>query len=628
MIVAALYVDLKRGPYANMPGVMPIGLPKDARLYDAPFPVVAHPPCAAWGTFSWRHVAGSRDGERDCAIRAVEQVRKHGGVLEHPAGSKLWAYENLPKPGEGYDEYGGYTIQVSQVNWGHMAEKRTWLYIVGVDPDKLPPLPPRREPTHVVEPSGRSPSNLPRMPKSRRHVTPDPFAAWLVEVARRVNRQSLRKLPLDFAFTSGDTFSTDIVSGGGTVEVIPHNQAVAIRDCIESPCQRLVIERGFPGSGLRGTINKKTAIALQRRRYGHIESGRYFVLADEGLKAYRKHKEKLNMENNEVVVADTSTPKRARKNGEPKGRPELYLMTPNSEPYEMVDVYPEDVEIPADKNHPLYDRRAAEPLDQEIKNSIEMYGLREPPKVRRKPGTEDEWEIVDGRTRLRAAREINRSLELAGRPKKKIRVQIVLATSDATAAFYKHLYNEERNQRDALGKCEGMVELLAYGYQVSEVASMFHVSDKTVQRAKKIVSSSDELKEALKESKITLVQALELARRPADEQPQALESLLKDMKELEDYHKESGKKKKEEESAEEPKKRKIRKTLPWKKVEPIWKGIRSVQFDDKKTRHTDADVANFVTLTMNFLGGGGDKAKKQFEEALEAIGFSLTPEEG
>jgi len=414
------------------------------------------------------------------------------------------------------------------------------------------------------------------------------------------------------------------------------SQAIAIRDCIESPRRRILIQRGFAGSGISGTVNNKTASALVRRRYGRIESGQYFVLADNGVKAYRQHKEKLNMANQEIEVQvsnEDSAPKAdAKSNGKKNGkkeRPSLHLMTPNSEQYEMLDVYPEDIEIPADQRHPLYDRRAAEPLDEEIKNSIEMYGLREPPKVRRKPGSTDELEVVDGRTRVRAAREINRTLSLAGKPHKKITVQVIIAASDATAAFYKHLYNEERNQRDALGKCEGMVELVGYGYSQSEVASMFHVSDKTVQRAKKIVGSSDELKEALKEGKVTLVEALEIARRPLGDQPGALERLLADKAELEEFHKEEGKKKKaEEEEKPEKKARKIRKTLPWKKVEPIWKGLRSVQFDDKKPRHTDADIAQAVTVTMNFLGGGGDKARKQFEEYMESIGFSLTPEEG
>ena len=48
MTVAALYVD-PRGIYAGMPDVELWGLPdRDARAYDGPHPVVAHPPCSRW----------------------------------------------------------------------------------------------------------------------------------------------------------------------------------------------------------------------------------------------------------------------------------------------------------------------------------------------------------------------------------------------------------------------------------------------------------------------------------------------------------------------------------------------------------------------------------------------------
>jgi hypothetical protein len=46
MTVAALFVETN-GAYYGLPGVDPWDESRDARLYDGPFPVVAHPPVRA-----------------------------------------------------------------------------------------------------------------------------------------------------------------------------------------------------------------------------------------------------------------------------------------------------------------------------------------------------------------------------------------------------------------------------------------------------------------------------------------------------------------------------------------------------------------------------------------------------
>jgi hypothetical protein len=136
VIVAALYID-PRGPYPKMPGVDAWDETRDARKYDGPHTVVAHPPCGPWGRL--RHL--SRKDSPRLAIVAVEQVQRWGGVLEHPANSRLWDYCDLPRPGEFADVHGGFTIEVCQVEWGHVARKRTWLYLVGVPSSALTPPP-------------------------------------------------------------------------------------------------------------------------------------------------------------------------------------------------------------------------------------------------------------------------------------------------------------------------------------------------------------------------------------------------------------------------------------------------------------------------------------------------------
>lgn len=156
---------------------------RDARKWKGGTPVVAHPPCRAWGRM--RQFAQPRHDEKDLARFAIQQLRIWGGVLEHPAESTLWADQMLPRPGRAPDQFGGWTMAIDQFHFGHRAEKATWLYIVGVHPDDLPEIPHREgRPTHCIRPTKSYP-RLPSVTKAEREHTPPALAEWLVEVARR-----------------------------------------------------------------------------------------------------------------------------------------------------------------------------------------------------------------------------------------------------------------------------------------------------------------------------------------------------------------------------------------------------------------------------------------------------------
>lgn len=167
--------------YKSLPGCDVFDIERDARTFAGGVPVVAHPPCRAWGRL--RAFAKPRHDEKDLARWAVQQVRMYGGVLEHPASSMLWPDQKLPQPGE-RDEFGGWTLPVHQHWWGHRAEKATLLYIVGCEPAELPPMPIRLdEPTHVVQSRKRS-GYRPHITKAEREQTPIDFAIWLCRVPR------------------------------------------------------------------------------------------------------------------------------------------------------------------------------------------------------------------------------------------------------------------------------------------------------------------------------------------------------------------------------------------------------------------------------------------------------------
>lgn len=135
-MIAALFVE-SDGCYYDLPDVDPWDEARDARKYDGPHPVVAHPPCQRWGRF-W-HGSPSNPhqfklgDDNGCFAAALEAVRKFGGVIEHPADSHAWAYHGLNRPHRysGWvvaDFEGGWTCHVDQHHYGAIGRKPTWLY--------------------------------------------------------------------------------------------------------------------------------------------------------------------------------------------------------------------------------------------------------------------------------------------------------------------------------------------------------------------------------------------------------------------------------------------------------------------------------------------------------------------
>jgi hypothetical protein len=180
--------------YKTMPGTDVFDIERDARNYRGALPVVAHPPCRAWGKLSY--FAKPRPDEKDLAFFAIDAVRAFGGVLEHPKDSKLWPAACLPLPKSGVrDEFGGWTFPISQSWFGHRAEKLTYLYIVGCEPSSIPRLPlTLGKATHVIT-QGRTrrkdgtrlkagmPGWRPDVTAAEREHTPSLLAEWLVETA-------------------------------------------------------------------------------------------------------------------------------------------------------------------------------------------------------------------------------------------------------------------------------------------------------------------------------------------------------------------------------------------------------------------------------------------------------------
>ena len=194
-MIAALFVETN-GCYFGLPNVDPWDIRRDARLYDGPWPVVAHPPCERWGRFSEGHmtIKGKVTGDDGgCFASAIASLRRWGGALEHPAHSKAWSAFGIPKPPKsgwlriGFSEW---TCEVEQGHYGHAARKKTWLLYVGPKPLELiwgpseQRLPTKRLAERGYE-SARRCGAVANMSSRQRQRTPTQFRDLLLSLAAK-----------------------------------------------------------------------------------------------------------------------------------------------------------------------------------------------------------------------------------------------------------------------------------------------------------------------------------------------------------------------------------------------------------------------------------------------------------
>jgi hypothetical protein len=200
--VAALFVEYG-GVYFRRSDVVPAGyakgndqdrtteIIKDARSYDGPWPVVAHPPCSRWGSMAhWNYHPIKRQIGADggCFEAALKAVRSWGGVIEHPAASRAWKFYHLPKPRAFHiterDSQGGFSVFVNQSHYNHLSQKPTWLYICGYrgefEEDFYIPQGKRI----VRYGIGCDHNHLP-LPSRLKKRTPELFADLLISIAKR-----------------------------------------------------------------------------------------------------------------------------------------------------------------------------------------------------------------------------------------------------------------------------------------------------------------------------------------------------------------------------------------------------------------------------------------------------------
>ncbi len=204
-MIAALYVEAT-GVYSGLEGVDPWDVERDARTYDGPHVVIAHPPCERWGRY-WNGGPSARvkrklGDDNGCFAAALASVRKFGGVLEHPEGSHAFRAFGLHEPPKhgGWVQIAGreWVCCVEQGHYGHPARKATWLLYVGATPppELLWGTSGQRlkldHGYHSAEERRRAvkTERVQRLSKRECIATPPPFRDLLLELAARATHKS------------------------------------------------------------------------------------------------------------------------------------------------------------------------------------------------------------------------------------------------------------------------------------------------------------------------------------------------------------------------------------------------------------------------------------------------------
>src|SRR5574337_59333 len=185
-MIYVLFVS-KNSIYKTYRDVDAWDIDRNALLYKGKNPIICHPPCERWSVqnalvllnhnnnpkYAWGNDGGT-------FAFALQKVRENKGILEHPHRSLAWKHFNLPIDYQ-IDSFGGYTIQIKQKHYGFPLEKKTLLYVVGIERKKL--LPYRKKVSFLQISCGS-------MSSEQRSATVRPLADWLLDNIR-VNIQGL-----------------------------------------------------------------------------------------------------------------------------------------------------------------------------------------------------------------------------------------------------------------------------------------------------------------------------------------------------------------------------------------------------------------------------------------------------
>lgn len=182
---------------------------------------------------------------------------------------------------------------------------------------------------------------------------------------------------------------------------------------------------------------------------------------------------------------------------------------------------PDAVTLVTDEKHKLYDPRVKLTVDENLVLNIMVHGVIEPIVVR--TGTEPP-EVIDGRQRVKAAREANLRLRAEG--KEPVRVLAVRRRGEDSDLFgVLCSANEHRHEDDPVEKARKAQRLLNMGRTNAEVCVTFGWSLSALTHHLRLLDIDASVRSAVSSGDLSVTAASKLGSLPLKEQGPTLEKL-------------------------------------------------------------------------------------------------------
>lgn len=190
----------------------------------------------------------------------------------------------------------------------------------------------------------------------------------------------------------------------------------------------------------------------------------------------------------------------------------------------VLNFVPENLYMTDDPAHPLYDERIYLPLSESMVLNIMDQGVIEPIVIWKDKEAGTVY-VVDGRQRVKHAREANRRLADLGKPllmvPAVVRIGSVHRAKEAAISA-----NEIHIPDTPLGRAKKMASMLALSYDESDLALYFGCSAQTVTATLALLDCTQAVQEAVESGYVNATQARQLATMEPEQQREKVKELV------------------------------------------------------------------------------------------------------